>query len=144
MLKDTKPRHKYFKTFSMLGDIAYLSSLLHDIGNPPFGHYGEEIIRNFFKEHWRSLEYVYQKERKKLIDLFPEGSQEYWDFCGFDGNAQALRVITKLEKYGNDPYGLNLTMSVISGLSSTHMTPNSRLINSAKISLVTSNRSRIS
>ena len=116
MLKHRKPRHKYFKTFSMLGDIAYLSSLLHDIGNPPFGHYGEEIIRNFFKEHWGSLEYVYHNKRKKIIDLFPKGSQEYWDFCGFDGNAQALRVITKLEKYGNDPYGLNLTMSVISGI----------------------------
>lgn len=41
---------------------------------------------------------------------------EYCEFCGFDGNAQALRVISKLERYGDDPYGLNLTLGVISGI----------------------------
>ncbi len=114
--KDKVNSYVYKESFIRLSDIAYLSSLLHDIGNPPFGHYGEEIIREYFHSNWDKLEYRYNSSRKKLRQLFPVGSQEYWDFCGFDGNSQALRVITKLERYGHDPYGLNLTTSVISGI----------------------------
>mgnify|MGYP000688605665 CR=1 FL=1 len=32
---------------------AEMTSLLHDIGNPPFGHYGETVIQNFFKKYFK-------------------------------------------------------------------------------------------
>lgn len=116
IMKSRDNPYLYRDTFIRLPDISYLSSLLHDIGNPPFGHYGEEIIRDYFIKNWEELEYLYNGKTKKLKDLFPVKDKEYWDFCGFDGNAQALRVISKLERYGDDPCGLNLTMSVMSGI----------------------------
>ncbi len=64
---------------------ARCAGLLHDIGNPPFGHYGENIIKKFFKE-------------KNIIEK--ELGEKYSDFVKFDGNAQALRIVTKLQYFG--------------------------------------------
>lgn len=105
-----------FQPFKRIDDVAYLSSLLHDIGNPPFGHYGEDVIRKYFEKNWDKLSYWHDGEEKQLALLFPVDGPEYCEFCGFDGNAQALRVVSKLERYGDDPYGLNLTLGVISGI----------------------------
>lgn len=63
--------------------------LLHDIGNPPFGHFGEAAIREWFKEY-----------NPKLGDLLE-----------FDGNPQGFRLISFLG--GADEYGLNLTCTLL-------------------------------
>ena len=60
--------------------IVEAGALAHDIGNPPFGHFGEEILNSLSK-----------------------------DFGGYEGNAQALRVLTSLEKKLPQKKGLNLT-----------------------------------
>lgn len=116
---------------SKIDEILKCASLLHDVGNPPFGHYGENVIREYFRQKWDELEvrdysvdeHGSKKEKCngdykciKLSVLFNEDedhlSQMKNDFLLFDGNAQSLRVATKLQHYNND-YGLDLTSAVI-------------------------------
>ena len=69
-------------------DVAYIiqtACLAHDIGNPPFGHAGEEVIKEWFKKN---------KNKEFLIDLTKE---EASDFHHLDGNAQSLRIVSQLE-----------------------------------------------
>jgi dGTPase len=72
---------------SDVGDIVQAACLAHDIGNPPFGHSGEEAIRAWFRSP------AHHKFFKDLHSL------ELNDFQNFEGNAQGLRIITKLEYY---------------------------------------------
>lgn len=78
-----------------LGDIVQTACLAHDIGNPPFGHTGEEAIR-----HWFSTQGARYSEM-----LSPA---EFSDLKTFEGNAQGFRVLTCSEFH---PYhgGLRLT-----------------------------------
>ncbi len=73
--------------------------LVHDIGNPPFGHFGEEVIQNYFKKYFKD----------NTLDLKPIQQE---DFTKFDGNAQGFRVLTKLQVL-DDQYGLNLTYATL-------------------------------
>lgn len=66
-----------------VGAILQAACLAHDIGNPPFGHAGEEAIRGWFHQHPDVL--------KGLSDL------QRLDLQNFEGNAQGLRVLTQLE-----------------------------------------------
>jgi dGTPase len=75
--------------------------LVHDIGNPPFGHFGETVIQGFFEKYF--------KKENQVISL---SDVEKQDFTSFDGNAQGFRVLTKLQVL-NDPYGLNLTYGTL-------------------------------
>ncbi|HEV7645202.1 MAG TPA: dNTP triphosphohydrolase [Pyrinomonadaceae bacterium] len=75
--------------------------LIHDIGNPPFGHFGETVIQNYFKG-------FFEKKGKNVI----LSDEQKNDFLNFDGNAQGLRVLTKLQIL-NDLYGLNLTYATL-------------------------------
>ena len=68
-------------------DLAEVLALAHDIGHPPFGHAGESALN----------------EVMKLYD-------------GFDHNAQALRVLTKLERKYPKFDGLNLTWETLEGV----------------------------
>lgn len=64
-----------------LGTIVETACLAHDIGNPPFGHSGEEAISNFFiKNKW-------------VTSSLPEKHQQ--DFLKFEGNAQGFRLLSK-------------------------------------------------
>ncbi|MCQ9635654.1 dNTP triphosphohydrolase [Chryseobacterium sp. WG23] len=80
--------------------------LFHDIGNTPFGHFGEDTISNYFKELLENNKQLPELKRLKI-----EESQEL-DFTQYDGNAQGLRVLTKLQILDN-VYGLNLTSAVL-------------------------------
>lgn len=73
--------------------------LIHDIGNAPFGHFGETVISDYF-ENIKDTNFNTLTEEQKV------------DFTQYDGNAQGLRVITKLQ-YLNDIYGLNLTYATL-------------------------------
>jgi dGTPase len=80
--------------------------LVHDIGNPPFGHFGETSIQNFFKDYFKD-----GKNKLHSDESLNKRYQE--DFLFFDGNAQGFRVITKLQVL-DDSYGLNLTHATLS------------------------------
>lgn len=87
-------------------DILQCAGLLHDIGNPPFGHFGETVIREWFRSHMGRLQY----QGSPLTELLTEQMQA--DFYQFEGNTQALRLVTKLH-YLVDEHGMNLTQALL-------------------------------
>lgn len=87
-------------------DILQCAGLLHDIGNPPFGHFGEMVIREWFRVHMGSL----QLWQRPLTELLSEQMQE--DFYAFEGNTQALRLVSKLH-FLVDEHGMNLTQALL-------------------------------
>jgi dGTPase len=68
-------------------DLAEAIALAHDLGHTPFGHTGEDAMAGLME---------------------PYG--------GFDHNAQALRIVTRLERHYADFDGLNLTWETLEGL----------------------------
>ena len=87
-------------------DILQCAGLLHDIGNPPFGHFGETVIREWFTENLERLTFKGTALSKLLTP------QMQADFRNFEGNTQALRVVTKLH-YLIDENGMNLTKALL-------------------------------
>lgn len=68
-------------------DLAEAIALAHDLGHTPFGHTGEDALAALMTPHG-----------------------------GFDHNAQALRIVTKLERHYADFDGLNLTWETLEGI----------------------------
>jgi dGTPase len=68
-------------------DLAEAVALAHDLGHPPFGHAGEDAL-----------------------------NQAMAGWGGFDHNAQALRIVTKLERKYADFDGLNLSWETLEGM----------------------------
>jgi dGTPase len=91
-----------------ISTIAATCALIHDIGNPPFGHAGEKAIGSWFEN------------RKELFASFPGSnsqekleSQYAQDFLRFEGNAQTQRLLSSLQILA-DKYGLNMTCATLS------------------------------
>lgn len=93
-----------------LASLVEVSCLVHDLGNPPFGHYGEDIIRKWF-ENWFNSD-KYKNASKKFGEL---DEQQKDDFKYFEGNAQAIRILSKLQ-FLNDEYGANFTLATLGTL----------------------------
>jgi len=85
--------------------IAATCGLIHDLGNPPFGHSGEDSIRYWFKNRFGE---------ERLREAF-DHEQHVQDFLQFEGNAQTLRLLTKLQILA-DFHGLNLTYGTLSAM----------------------------
>ena len=87
-------------------NILQCAGLIHDIGNPPFGHFGEDSIREWFE---RNLPVMMYHGRSVDTVLAPQMKN---DFYHFEGNAQALRLVSKLH-FLVDENGMNLTYALL-------------------------------
>lgn len=75
--------------------------LVHDLGNPPFGHQGEAAIQYWFEKNARLISTLTEAQRR--------------DFSSFEGNAQGFRLVTKLQLL-NDNFGLDLTYASLAAM----------------------------
>lgn len=99
--------------FQRVGDIEAILScagLLHDLGNPPFGHAGEEIIKEWFKNNLKEIYPLKSDDEKSVSELLNE--KQKTDLENFEGNAQALRILSKARYHSE----INLPFSIISAL----------------------------
>lgn len=85
-----------------LYNVIASACLCHDIGNPAFGHSGEDAIASFFLKNEADLKSKFSKE-------------EWADLVSFEGNANAIRVLTQQQK-GKSDGGLKLTYSTLSAI----------------------------
>jgi dGTPase len=80
------------------GAIVAAACLAHDIGNPPFGHAGEDAIREWFRN-------------SGLLERHDFTPAQKADFERYEGNAQGFRIVTRLQSPANP--GLQLTSAVL-------------------------------
>lgn len=87
-----------------LRTVISTACLAHDLGNPAFGHSGEEAISKYF---------IDRAGDRAFRDKFTEA--EYRDLTHFEGNANAFRLLTRQFK-GRLPGGYQLTLSSLAAL----------------------------
>ena len=83
--------------------IVSSACLAHDLGNPPFGHSGEETISSYFTDG----------PGQKLKDMMPE--YQWSDLASFEGNANAFRQLTH-QFAGRRQGGMSLTYATLATL----------------------------
>lgn len=93
--------------------IVQAACLAHDIGNPPFGHSGEEAIGRWFAERFETPKGIF-------VDLDRKHHQE---FKKFEGNAQGFRILARNEMYTNAG-GMRLSLSVLGAFTKYPATAN--------------------
>lgn len=86
-----------------IGSVVAASCLAHDLGNPPFGHSGEDAIKEFFQNG----------SGQELISGFSVARQK--DFTCFDGNANAFRLLSHQFK-GRREGGYDLTYTMLASI----------------------------
>ena len=85
-----------------LNNVIAAACLCHDIGNPAFGHSGEDAIASFF-----------EKNESELKPKFTE--KEWADLVNFEGNANAIRILTH-KQTGKDEGGTQLTYTTLASI----------------------------
>lgn len=91
--------------FEEIGAIVSAACLAHDLGNPPFGHSGEDAISSFFSEG-----------KGKNLKLQVEAENGRWnDFICFEGNANSLRLLIHQFR-GRRKGGFALTYSTLASI----------------------------
>ncbi|MDO5615696.1 MAG: deoxyguanosinetriphosphate triphosphohydrolase [Cruoricaptor ignavus] len=85
-----------------LSNVVAAACLCHDIGNPAFGHSGEDAIATYF-----------ERNESQLKEKFNE--KEWSDLISFEGNANAIRVLTN-QQNGKDEGGTQLTYTTLASI----------------------------
>lgn len=91
--------------FEDIGSVVAAACLAHDMGNPPFGHSGENAIATYFSEG----------EGRKFKNQLNLSDKEWKDFVTFEGNANAFRLLTHQFK-GRREGGFVLTYTTLSSI----------------------------
>ncbi len=100
-IKSQSPK-EHAELIEQIPTIISTACLAHDMGNPPFGHSGEDAIRGYFKSN----------EAKYRSHL----SEEQWnDLAMFEGNANALRMLTQ-KLQGKREGGFRLSYPTLSSI----------------------------
>lgn len=86
-----------------LQNVIAAACLCHDIGNPAFGHSGEDAIASYFERNEKDL-------KSKFND------NQWADLVNFEGNANAIRVLTH-QQIGKDEGGTQLTYTTLASIS---------------------------
>jgi dGTPase len=85
-----------------LYNVISSACLCHDIGNPAFGHSGEDAVASYFLKNESTLK--------------PQFSEKEWtDFVNFEGNSNAIRILTQ-QQQGKSEGGLQLTYSTLASI----------------------------
>lgn len=85
-----------------LGNVVAAACLCHDVGNPAFGHSGEDAIASYFDRNEN--------------DLKPKFNDKEWaDLVNFEGNANAIRVLAH-QQQGKDAGGSQLTFTTLASI----------------------------
>lgn len=95
--KLTKESRQFYR--HNLYNVISSACLCHDIGNPAFGHSGEDAIASYF-----------EKNENRFTSLFSE--KEWMDFIHFEGNANAIRILTQ-QQAGKSEGGMGLTYATL-------------------------------
>ncbi|REC79934.1 deoxyguanosinetriphosphate triphosphohydrolase [Chryseobacterium elymi] len=85
-----------------LGNVIAAACLCHDVGNPAFGHSGEDAIASYFERNERDLKLKFNEK-------------EWADLVNFEGNANAIRVLAQRQQ-GKDDGGIQLTFSTLASI----------------------------
>lgn len=85
-----------------LGNVIAAACLCHDVGNPAFGHSGEDAIASYFEKNERDLKTKFSEK-------------EWADLVNFEGNANAIRVLAH-QQQGKDEGGTQLTMTTLASI----------------------------
>ena len=98
--KLTKESQEFYKY--SIHDVISAACLCHDIGNPAFGHSGEDAIASYFDRHETDLKQYFTES-------------EWADLINFEGNANAIRILTQ-QQNGKSEGGLRLTYSTLAAI----------------------------
>ena len=85
-----------------LHNVIAAACLCHDVGNPAFGHSGEDAIASYFEKNENELKFKFNEK-------------EWADLVNFEGNANAIRVLTHQQK-GKDEGGTQLTYTTLASI----------------------------
>lgn len=86
-------------------DVVCAACLSHDIGNPPFGHSGEDAIGRYFRSD----------AAQALLRSAGLTERQLLDLSRFEGNAQGFRILTRL--HDEPRHGMRLTAATLSAFS---------------------------
>lgn len=87
-----------------IGGIVATACLAHDLGNPPFGHSGEEAISSFFREG-----------KGFYLKKYINNEKQWSDLTNFEGNANAFRLLTHTFN-GRREGGFGMTYSTLASI----------------------------
>lgn len=99
--KDLTEDSKNFYLYN-LGNVIAAACLCHDVGNPAFGHSGEDAIASYFERNEKELKLKFNEK-------------EWADLVNFEGNANAIRVLAQ-QQQGKDAGGIQLTFSTLASI----------------------------
>lgn len=85
-----------------LSNVIAAGCLCHDVGNPAFGHSGEDAIASYFDRNETALKSKFNEK-------------EWADLVNFEGNANAIRVLAQ-QQQGKDAGGVQLTFATLASI----------------------------